>query len=331
MQKGHAEALAPMVERLMQQQALPFAELSRIAVTVGPGTFTGLRIALSFARGLGLALQVPVIGFSTLEAMAMRALAANPRGLPVVAAIDARRDEAYVQRFAPSGEPHEAPALRSLAMIRESLPQGPVFFIGSAAPLLLREGDEAGLPAYPDARLMAAAAMARPAPDHPPHPLYLRASDAKPQLQLTQGIRLETAGLGHAGMLAQMHALCFAQGWDAPAFSALLANPATQARLALSAEGEPLGFVMASFTGQEAEILTLGVVPKARRRGIAAMLLARFSEELGSLGAARLFLEVAQGNMPALGLYLACGFSEHGRRKAYYASGEDALLLARDC
>lgn len=331
MQKGHAEALAPMVERLMRQQALTFPELSRIAVTIGPGTFTGLRIALSFARGLGLALKVPVIGFSTLEAMALRAAQANPRGLPIFALIDARRGEAYAQAFTAAGIALDGPSVRSLDAIRESLPATPALLIGSAAHLAQRAGDETGLPPYPDARLLAGLASGRPDPGHPPHPLYLRASDAKPQLQLRQGIRLEATGPLHAQVLAHMHAQCFSEGWGEIAFAGLLANPATQGRIALSAEGTPLGFVLASSVAEEAEILTLGILPKARRAGLASMMLARFSEELGSQGVARLFLEVAEGNAPARALYLAAGFSEQGRRKGYYASGEDALVLARMC
>src|SRR5256885_16176646 len=78
MARGHAEALAPMVESLMRVAGVPFASLDRIAVTTGPGTFTGQRVGLAFARALGLGLKRPVIGVTTLDAMPEEALAKHP-------------------------------------------------------------------------------------------------------------------------------------------------------------------------------------------------------------------------------------------------------------
>jgi tRNA threonylcarbamoyladenosine biosynthesis protein TsaB len=78
MARGHAEALAPMVEALMRGAGVPLASLDRIAVTTGPGTFTGQRVGLAFARALGLGLKRPVIGVTTLDAMAQEALAKHP-------------------------------------------------------------------------------------------------------------------------------------------------------------------------------------------------------------------------------------------------------------
>src|SRR4051812_30102146 len=75
MERGHAEALAPMVQALMQQARVPFADIERLAVTTGPGTFTGQRVGLAFVRGLRVALKRPLIGITTLEAMAAAAMA----------------------------------------------------------------------------------------------------------------------------------------------------------------------------------------------------------------------------------------------------------------
>ena len=329
MAKGHAEALAPMVETVMAEAGLELAALDRIAVTTGPGTFTGLRIALSFARGLGLALNKPVLGVSSLEAMALRAAAGNSGGLPIVAAIDARREEAYCQMFDAAGMPQSAPAVMALDGI--TLPAGPVRIIGSAARLLARAGDETDFPACPDMRIVALAAAAWPDPGHPPHPLYLRASDAKPRLQLQQGVSLVPAVAAHAEILARLHQGCFPESWNAADFAGLLANPATLGRIAMGPDGEPMAFLLVSRVLDEAEILTLAVLPGHRRKGVASLLLARFGEELGSLGVGRLHLEVAAGNAPARALYAAAGFAEAGRRKAYYGNGEDALLLSRAC
>jgi tRNA threonylcarbamoyladenosine biosynthesis protein TsaB len=94
MERGHAEALAPMVAEVMQASGLEFRDLDRIAVTIGPGTFTGVRIGLSFARGAGLACGVPVIGIDSLSA-----ISANARsGLPLLVVAGARLRASHPQR-----------------------------------------------------------------------------------------------------------------------------------------------------------------------------------------------------------------------------------------
>ena len=102
MARGHQERLAPMAQAVMAEAGLPFAALMRIGVTVGPGSFTGLRVGVAFAKGLAAALDVPAVGIGTLEA-----LAAQGEGL-VFAAIDARRDQLYLQAFE-DGQPLMAP------------------------------------------------------------------------------------------------------------------------------------------------------------------------------------------------------------------------------
>ncbi len=109
MTAGHAEALAPMAEALMAEAGVAFADLGRIAVTTGPGTFTGQRIGLAFARGLAAALGLGFVGLTTLEVIAAAARAEYP-GRPVLVASDARRGEAYVQGFAADGAPRTVEA-----------------------------------------------------------------------------------------------------------------------------------------------------------------------------------------------------------------------------
>ena len=95
MHRGHQERLAPMVEEAMRAAGLPFTAIDRIGVTVGPGSFTGLRVGLAFAKGLGLALDRPCVGIGTLEALA----ASDPGPGLTVAVIDARRGQLYLQAF----------------------------------------------------------------------------------------------------------------------------------------------------------------------------------------------------------------------------------------
>jgi tRNA threonylcarbamoyladenosine biosynthesis protein TsaB len=108
MARGHQEALAPMAASVMAGAGLAFEALEAVGVTVGPGSFTGLRVGLAFAQGLGAALGVPVIGLPTLDALA----ASLPPGPGTVAAvIDARRGQVYARLFDDRAPVDEAQAL----------------------------------------------------------------------------------------------------------------------------------------------------------------------------------------------------------------------------
>ena len=121
MQRGHAENLAPMVERVMRGAGMEFRSLTRIAVTTGPGTFTGQRVGLAFARALGVALHVPVAGVTTLEAMTEEALSMNPGARWAIAVADAKRAEAYLAASAANRTMLISPQLLPLAGIGAAL------------------------------------------------------------------------------------------------------------------------------------------------------------------------------------------------------------------
>ena len=165
-----------MAERVMAEAGLPFASLARIGVTIGPGSFTGLRVGLAFAKGLASALDVPLVGVGALEA-----LAAEADGL-VFAAIDARRDQVYLQGFE-AGRPLMAPDALELgtaaARVAEIAGGRPLTLVGSGAPLLAAFAPAARVltPEGCDARRVASLAAGR-APV-PARPLYLRAPDAR--------------------------------------------------------------------------------------------------------------------------------------------------------
>jgi ribosomal-protein-alanine N-acetyltransferase len=140
-------------------------------------------------------------------------------------------------------------------------------------------------------------------------------------------MRIEPAGAAALGLLAALHGRCFEEAWSREAFAKLLATPGAFAFLALE-EAEPLGFALGRAAAGEAEILTIGVLPEARRRGAGRALMAAVEAEARARGAAELFLEVADDNLAARALYLALGFAQVGRRPAYYGS-RDALVLRR--
>lgn len=177
MARGHQERLAPMAQAVMADAGLPFAALERIGVTVGPGSFTGLRVGIAFAKGLASALGLPAVPVGALEALA----AEGGEGL-VAAAIDARRDQVYLQGFdagRPLMAPDALPLGQAAARIVELSMGRPLTLVGSGAPLLADAAPAARVltPEGCDARKVAELAAARaPAPLKP---LYLRAPDAK--------------------------------------------------------------------------------------------------------------------------------------------------------
>ena len=187
MARGHAEALMPMIARVREAAALDFATLDRIAVTVGPGSFTGLRSGIAAARGIGLATGKPVVGITTLSAFAAP-LIAEDTTTPVVAVIDARHDHVYLQAFDRDGttrlQPSFLPISEAVHVMAASGPR----LVGNAASMLAA--------AWPAESPGPAAVTDRPAPgiewvarlgavadpvSAPPKPLYLRPPDAQPQ------------------------------------------------------------------------------------------------------------------------------------------------------
>jgi tRNA threonylcarbamoyladenosine biosynthesis protein TsaB len=183
--RGHAERLFGMAAEVMAEAGLDFAGLGRIAVTVGPGSFTGIRGGIAAARGFGLALKRPVVGIGTLEAHAAsaRRLAGS---VPVLALLDARRGEIFGQHFSADGKPLGVPAVASPETFAGQIGDGEVL-AGAGADLVLAARDRGGDTTVvhrlsaPDILAVAEIAAAAEAPAAPPRPLYLRPPDAKPQ------------------------------------------------------------------------------------------------------------------------------------------------------
>src|SRR6202158_68008 len=117
MVRGHAEALMPLVARVMSEAMLEFLELDRIAVTVGPGSFTGLRVGVAAARGIAVAAGKPAVGLTTLAAYAAPFFDADETKA-LLAVIDARHDQVYMQLFGSGGRTLIAPRL---APVRDAI------------------------------------------------------------------------------------------------------------------------------------------------------------------------------------------------------------------
>lgn len=173
MTRGHQERLAPLVAELMAEAGTSFDRLDRVGVTVGPGSFTGLRVGLAFAKGIGQALAIPVVAVGTLEA-----LAAGTPGR-VLAVLDAKRGQVYLQAFADGvavSAPDVLPLETAAARVAEFAPE---VLIGSGAGLFADMTPLARVVAAEQADPSAVARLAAARSPVPPRPLYLRAPDAR--------------------------------------------------------------------------------------------------------------------------------------------------------
>jgi tRNA threonylcarbamoyladenosine biosynthesis protein TsaB len=179
---GHAERLLPMVHDLMIKADILYSDIGMIAVSIGPGSFTGVRTGVAAAKGFAQALKIPAVGVSTLEAIAFEACkTAGNKPLRVV--IDAKRGEVHTQDFGPDGEPDGVPVLLSLEDAKGGratriLAGNGAALVDSEAPNVLFDAATASI------EIFAEIALLRGPGDTTSltiMPLYLRGADAKPQ------------------------------------------------------------------------------------------------------------------------------------------------------
>ena len=294
MERGHAERLIPLVEQVMSDAGLDFEHLSRIAVTVGPGSFTGLRVGLSAARGFGLTANRPVVGVTTLAALAAPFLALDD-AVPVVSVIDARHGHVFLQMFGVGGRTLIAPKVTSVREAaravghRTGAPGG--FGRGAsgrgvaqwrAAAAVAGRGRGAGRrlgrPAWGGGgpggggaqALVSAGAGCQAAGQGSHRPAMMALIDylfpAPPPV-------LRAAAVTDAAELAQLHGASFAHGWATEEFERMLAEPAVRGHVAVVGgrgaflPGGVAGFVLSHVVVPEAEILSIAVTAaRARSR-----------------------------------------------------------------
>lgn len=195
MERGQSEALLPMVEQVMKEGGWGYADLDLLAATVGPGAFTGIRIGLAAARGLALATGLPLIGVTTLEALAAAVAPGRDFGGTVLAALDTKRGDFYVQAFGPDRTALAEARVAGADDLAGLVAAEPALVVGDGAAavvaVLVRSGKQASVGTaddVPDPAQVAAIAAARFIPGSAPPmpaPLYLRAASttiaAKPR------------------------------------------------------------------------------------------------------------------------------------------------------
>lgn len=195
MQQGHAERLLPMIGEVLADAGLAIGDIDRIAVTLGPGSFTGVRIGIATARGLALATGADLVGDSSLRLIALQYMATHavaPDDL-ICVAVDARRGQLYCQQFEGLAARSEGPCvLTPEGLVRSLPPDKRIHLVGNGA-LRLREAaarpgfeaavpqDVATEPTLPNAVYLLPIASVMRVSDTPLRPLYLRPPDAKAQ------------------------------------------------------------------------------------------------------------------------------------------------------
>lgn len=177
--RGHAEKLMAVVDLALAKAGLELGAVERLAITVGPGSFTGIRVGVAAARGFALSLGVPAVGISTLDVLATKKRGEAP-GQPVLAAMDAKRGEVYAQSFDADGRAQREPMALAIADAAAVAAEFSGSVTGSGAPLLRGEEPSGEPDRFPISIVARLAAKADPGGGSP-SPLYLRGPDAKPQ------------------------------------------------------------------------------------------------------------------------------------------------------
>ncbi len=353
---GHTRRLTPLVTRALARAQVEPRTLGWIAADLGPGSFTGVRVGLATAEAFALAADAPLLGASSLAALALSSGAGRALVVPLV---PGGRHDLYAGFFRADlrgrvtllAAPRVAALPALLEMVTEAralLPRGSDlrftgpgaarerealerFAPGSTGPA----GDLAGLSATDLAAAVRSGfgpAAGLPAPGEEPRPLYVRSAQAEERVRHAalagRPIRIRDFTEPDLPAVAAVERRVFSDAWPESFFREELSQAMAWARVA-EADGALAGYLLAWVGAGAGHVGNLAVVPEARRRGVARALLEDLLERAGAAGAVSLTLEVRVSNFAAQALYRAFGFRLAGLRRGYYRdTGEDALIMA---
>ncbi len=335
MERGHAEALAPMVEAVMQDAHLAFPGIDRLGVTVGPGTFTGQRVGLAFMRGMRVGLKRPLTGVTSLATMAAQAM--DETGLASAAGVhDARRDEVYVEiveRTASRAPPAIMKFEDGAAMIGAVAADAPMAIAGTAAKRVEEWCRARGIDVRVSRclRLMRSGSRVFAQGKRRSHAAKAALS-ARARRQTAGGAMIATKIVAPSGAdcdaLSRLHAAVFAESWSGQSIRGLLDTPGT---FAVTAR-RPARFSHGAGRRRRSRDPHARGAGTPRRQGDGAALVEAAARHASDKDARAMFLEVGTDNGGARALYAKLGFLEVGRRQGYYrdASGgkpKDGLVL----
>lgn len=324
--RRHGELLMPGIRRVLAEAGVSPRDLSRIAVGVGPGPFTGLRVGIVTARTMAAVLQIPIVAVCTLDVLAA---AVRVEG-PFAVATDARRKEVYWAEYDAWGRRVVGPVVdKPAALLSDGRVAGRV--AGRGALLYPDAFPLAVAPEHPSAAEMARIVHAGTVEVLAPEPLYLRRPDAvEPAARKRAVTTYRAGGPGDRDAIVALEAQTFGvDAWSQESVADELAGVGTTRHVIVAVDGDQLvGYASLMHVSEVGDVQRVVVPAAHRRRGIAGALLRRLLDEAASRGCEQVLLEVAADNSAALGLYTSLGFAEISRRLHYYADNVDAVVLA---
>lgn len=351
---GQLRRLTPMVSAALSAAGVSARSLAWIAADLGPGSFTGVRVGLATADALALASGAPVLGASSLAALAHSAPARRALVVPLVPA--GRRD-VYAGFFradlrgtvrlvaAPWVGPTDA-LLAQVEAVHALMPRVTLRFVGPGAAreqaaletayprstaLAFRHDGLSAIDLAHAARLTFGAGAGLPAPGQETTPLYVRPPQAEERVRraLAGPVTIAVRAMGEADMDAVLavEREVFRDAWTAAFFRRLLAEPGAWLRVA-ERDGVLVGYSVATLQPPNADLENLATVPNQRRNGVARALMDDLYAACRERGVGEVTLEVRASNAEAQALYRAEGFAVVGLRKSYYRQpDEDALVM----
>ena len=358
--KTHSQTLLPMIDEMVRMVDADLKEIDAIAVAGGPGSFTGLRIGSATAKGLGLALDKPLIHVPTVDAMAYSMYGCEDIICPIM---DARRKQVYTGLYSFShkkngdGGLYDEPVFQVLRMqmavpveelIRHlNVYRRRVVFLGDGVPVykeMLAEGLKVpysfapsfmnrqraaavgalGIRYYEAGRYEAAAEF---------KPEYLRKSQAereRAEREKNAVPKVRRMTMEDGAAVAEMEHQLFPDAWSEKSILETLEQTNTICLIAEKA-GRTAGYLLAYTAADEQSSAAFAVVKELQRQGAARALLAELESVCGSEGIKKILLDVRSGNGAARALYTSTGFKEDGIRQRFYENPvEDAILMSRE-
>lgn len=358
--KTHSQTLLPMIDEMVRMVDADLKDIDAIAVAGGPGSFTGLRIGSATAKGLGLALDKPLIHVPTVDAMAYSMYGCEDIICPIM---DARRKQVYTGLYSFShkknedGGLYDEPVFQVLRMqmavpveelIRHlNVYRRRVVFLGDGVPVykeMLAEGLKVpysfapsfmnrqraaavgalGIRYYEEGRYESAAEF---------RPEYLRKSQAereRAEREKNAVPKVRRMTMEDGAAVAEMEHQLFSDAWSEKSILETLDQTNTICLIAEKA-GRTAGYLLAYTAADEAEIARIAVVKELQRQGAARALLTELESVCGSEGIKKILLDVRAGNSAARALYENAGFKEDGIRQRFYEDPvEDAILMSRE-
>lgn len=358
--KTHSQTLLPMIDEVVKMTELDLGTIDAIAVAGGPGSFTGLRIGSATAKGLGLALNKPLIHVPTVDGLAYNVFGCEDIICPIM---DARRNQVYtgIYTFSKKAGEKEGRNLvepvfqvikMQMAVSIEELAERlnryrrPVVFLGDGVPVYENVLAEkltvpySFAPAYMNRQRAAVVGTLaiqyyksgkfETAEEHRPD--YLRVSQAereRAQREKEAEIIVRELKVEDSAAVAEMEQQIFSDSWSE---KSVLETVQQKQSVCFAAEkaGHLLGYLLAYHAADEAEIARIAVQKEARRQGAAGKLMQAFEHYCEEHKMEKLLLDVRESNEAARSFYTKNGFVEDGIRQGFYVNpSEDAVLMSR--